>query len=176
MNNIPNYHEKRVRLTEMDGLLEEFIGGATTIDVGETTRVMLADYFYGEQLVPLQLHFTMEDRTIVFAKGLSEIPLSQADLVDGAELLGEIFWAMADRITNDIMAVSPTYSHRPNECMYRFYPDTRELVVYTPVLPVNAYPLGSVYASLAPLDGRAVITSCIGFLPQWLRAAVPSPT
>ncbi|BAW19273.1 hypothetical protein [Ralstonia phage RP31] len=164
---VPQYHEKRLRLSEMDAMFQEFIGGPAVVDVGETLRVMLGDYFYGEALTTNQPHFTMEDRTIVFPYGVNEAPFDAKTMADCADLMGEIFWAMNDTITTTLLQVTPDYTHKPSECLYKFFPATRELVVYTPVLQGLVSPV-----VLAPLDGRAVITACHDFLPSWLKAAV----
>lgn len=163
---VPQFHEKRFRLAEMDALFQEYIGGPNIVDVGETLRLMLGDYFYGEVPITHQPHFTMDDRTIVFPMGTTEQPLDQETLTQCADLMGEIFWTLADTITTNVLQVNPTYSHRPHECFYKFFPQTRELVVYTPVLPGMNNPF------LAQLDGRAVFMTCIGFLPSWLNNAV----
>lgn len=165
---VPQFNEKRIRLSDMDALFQEYVGGPSVVDVGETLRVMLGDYFYGEPPVTLQPHFTMEDRTIVFPLGVVEPPLDQGTLADCADLMGEIFWSLADTINTMVLFVNQNYSHRPNECFYKFFPATRELVVYTPVVPglPQSQPL------LAPLDGRAVIMTCMGFLPSWIANAI----
>lgn len=177
MSAIPQYHEKRISLAELDHQFREYIGGPDVVDVGETLRVMLGDYFYGEPPGTLKPHYTVEDRTLVFpfytTGGLAPqgpvAPLGPLELAGAIEILGEIFWSLAETITHRALMVTPMYTHRPNECMYKFYPETRELVVYTPVLADVNYP------GLVALDGRAVITGCVGFLPSWLASAFPTP-
>lgn len=167
MSAIPQYHEKRISLAELDHQFGEFIGPGM-VDVGATLRVMLADYFYGDILQPVQPSVTLHDRTLVFP--LTGAPAwTPLELQHAIDVVGEIFWSLAETITHRALMVTPMYTHRPNECMYKFYPETRELVVYTPVLADVNYP------GLVALDGRAVITGCVGFLPSWLASAFPTP-
>jgi hypothetical protein len=177
---IPQYHEKRLSLQELDHQFTEYIGAASVIDIGETLRVMLGDYFYGEPPSTSKPHYTVEDRTLVFpfftTGGIAPqgpvVPLNQQELAGAIEALGEIFWSLADMITHRALMVqlpgNQAYNHRPNECLYKFYPETRDLVIYTPVLQ------GVTYPGFVPLDGRAVITGCLGYLPSWLASAFPS--
>lgn len=165
---VPQYHEVRITLTDIDALFQEYIAGPDVVDIGETMRVMLGDYFYGEPLLPASHlnHYTDQDRTLVFKNGAM---LHGQDLCNAIDSLGEIFWALADNITHRALQVNLTYTHRPNECFYKFFPMTRELVIYTPVLP------GQAFNSLrAPLAGLAVITVCNETLPSWLRGTMPS--
>lgn len=166
---IPQYNEVRITLTEIDSLFHEYIVGSSVIDIGETLRVMLGDYFYGEPLAPA-LHanyHTEQDRTIVFRQGNT---LQGIDLVNAIDLLGDIFWALADTITHKALQVNAEYTHRPNSCFYKFFPTTRELVIYTPVLSLSGYGYSS---QSAPLDGIAVITVCNETLPSWFRNVMP---
>lgn len=160
--NVPQYYENRMVLTEMDGLFEEFVGGPTVVDIGETLRVMLGDYFYSEPPIPNGYYYTDQDRTIVFARGAG-YALQGQDLAVAIDALGEVFWTLADLITNRMLRTDQHYTHRPNECFYRFFPATRELVVYTPVMMELFRP------DLVALDGRAVMVICAGTLPSWLR-------
>lgn len=161
---VPQFHEKRTRLDEMVQSFTEFIGGYEVIDIAETIRVMLGDYFYGEPVIPAgRTFYTDQDRTLVFPM-LRGQTLQGIELTNAIDLLGEIFWTLTDNITNRMLAVTPTYAHRPSDCFYKFFPATLELVVYTPVLDGVVYPL-----ELMPLDGRAVIAACSDTLPSWLR-------
>lgn len=166
---VPQYHEVRITLTDIDALFQEYIAGYEVIDIGETLRVMLGDYFYGEPAAPaahLSFH-TDQDRTLVFRLGTAVHGL---DLANAIDVLGDIFWAMADTITHRALQVNQDYTHRPNECFYKFFPATRELVIYTPVLP------GQAFNSLRlPLEGLAVFMTCRDTLPSWLRNSVPMP-
>lgn len=164
MTVIPQYHEKRLNLHRLDQMFLEYIGGPEVVDIGETIRLMLADFFYGEVPPSNRVCFTLFDRIIAFPPGVVSPPVEQRVLEEGADLMGEIFWAMADEITHRALAVTPEYSHRPNECFYRFFPEKRELVVYTPVLAGLVYPPG-----FAALEGRAVIITCAETLPSWLK-------
>lgn len=159
---VPQFHEIRLTLVEADASFREFIGGPDVVDVGETVRVMLADYFYGDRITPAGLHYTNADRTIVFPLGKGQT-LIGLELSSAIEVMGEIFWTLADFITQKVMMVNENYQHRPNECFYKFYPMTRELVVYTPVLQDFLY-----HPSLVSLDGRAVIATCFDTIPSFL--------
>jgi hypothetical protein len=159
---VPQFHEKRLTLSEMEASFQEFIGGPDLIDIDETVRLMLADYFYGEQVpVSLGRHFyTENERTIAFPIG--KLPtMSPQELASAIDTLGEIFWTMADTISHRVMPVTPAYSHRPNECFYKYFPMSKELVVYTPIMEGVLYPPG-----LLPIDGRAVIVTCSDTLPM----------
>ena len=166
---VPQYHEVRITLTDIETLFHEYIAGPDIIDIGETLRVMLGDYFYGEPPVPAShlTYHTDQDRTLVFRPGVS---LNGLELSNAIDAVGEIFWALADNITHRALQVDLSYSHRPNECFYKFFPMTRELVIYTPVLP------GQAFNSLrVPLEGLAVIMTCRDTLPSWLRESIPMP-
>lgn len=164
---VPQYHEKRITLSEIDYAFREFIGGPDVVDVGETIRIMLADYFYGELIAVPNASHTEQDRTIVFPLGMG-ITLEGPELANAIEMLGEIFWSIADTISHRVLMVTQEYSHRPNECFYKFFPLTRELVVYTPVL--EGLPLNPAFIAL---DGRAVMAACADTLPSWLRVTTP---
>jgi hypothetical protein len=162
---VPQYHEKRITLVEMDAMFREYIGEpGVEVDVGETLRLMLGDFFYGEVPTTTQTYFTLHDRIIVFPPGVGQFPFDLQTLMGATDLLGEIFWKLVDFITHMALAVTPDYTHKPHECFYRFYPQSRMVVVYTPVLPGLLYPL-----QFAQLDGRAVIATCADTLPSWLK-------
>lgn len=159
---IPHYYENRITLVEMDSMFQEFVGGPHIVDIGETIRVMLADYFYGELIAVPRASHIEQDRTIVFPSGYG-YTLQGQDLSNAMSALGEVFWALADLITERVLRVNENYTHRPNECFYKFFPFTRELIVYTPAL------LEAPRFGLVPLDGRAVMLTCQETLPSWLR-------
>lgn len=166
---VPQYYEVRITLTDVESLFHEYISGVNAIDIGETLRVMLGDYFYGEPPAPsghLNYH-TDQDRTLVFKPGFA---MHGADLTNAIDMLGDIFWSLADTVTHRALQVSHDYSYRPNECFYKFFPMTRELVIYTPVLPEQMFNTLRV-----PLEGLAVIMTCRDTLPSWLRNSVPMP-
>lgn len=160
---VPQFHEKRMTIADMEASFREFIGGPELIDIDETIRIMLADYFYGDQ-VPVSLgrhSYTEHDRTIAFPIG--KLPtMSPQELSAAIDTMGDIFWTLADTITNRVLPVTPTYSHKPNECFYKYFPMSKELVIYTPVMEGVLYPPG-----LAALDGRAVIAACHETLPSY---------
>lgn len=162
---IPQFHEIRLTLSEIDSSFREFIGGPDVVDIGETVRVMLADYFNGEIIteVPGRSTYTYRDRTIVFPDGKG-CTMDDNNLIAAIEVYGEIFWSLTDLITHKVLRVNSTYEHRPNDCFYKFFADTRTLVVYTPVLQGVDYP-----TTLGTMDGRAVMTACIDTLPLHLR-------
>lgn len=163
---VPQFHEKRLTLSDMEASFCEFIGGPDVIDIDETVRLMLADYFYGEQ-IPATLGrqtYTEHERTLVFPIG--KLPTMSAQELSGAiDTLGEVFWTMADTISHRVLPVTDTYSHRPNECFYKYFPMSKELIVYTPVMDGVFYPPG-----LVALDGRAVMAACVDTLPAHLKA------
>jgi hypothetical protein len=163
---VPQFHEKRINLSAMEDSFREFIGGPDLIDIDETLRLMLADYFYGEQApVTLGRHsYTEHERTLVFPIG--KLPtMSPQELTQAIDTLGEVFWTMADNITHRVLPVTESYSHRPSECFYKYFPMSKDLVVYTPVMQGVFYPPG-----IMPIDGRAVITACVDTLPSHLRS------
>ncbi len=160
-SSIPNYYEVRMTLTDLESLLTHYVGGSTVINIGETMRMMLGEYFYGEPPVTLYPHYTCMDRTLVWP--LIGQTLFGMDLDNAIDAMGEVFWSLADTITNNALAINNDYTHKPTDCFYNFFPDTRILVVYTPVMPEVQYNL-----KLLPLDGRAVMETCKSTLPSWL--------
>lgn len=162
---IPQYHEIRLTLSEMDAAFNEFVGGPDVVDVGQTIDLMLRDFFYGELAQPPLCYqsYSDQDRILVFPLGKG-CTLAGNDLNIAIDNLGEIFWSMNDFITSRVLKLTPDYTHRPSDCLYKFFPMSRELVVYTPVIQNFTYPL-----HLVPLDGRAVITACVDTLPTHLR-------
>ena len=162
---IPQYHERRLTLTEIDSGFREFIGGPDVIDIGQTIRVMLGDYFYGEPVeVCSQDVYKQEDRVLVFPMLLG-CTLNQAQLDGAIEVLGDLFWSMADMINTRVLMLTPDYTHPPGNCFYKFFPETLELVVYVPIIPEFNYA-----APIVPFDGRAVVTACRDTLPSYFRS------
>lgn len=163
----PEYQEVRIWLTDADQFLEEYVGSRGQINYGETIRIMLKDFFYGEFETTLFPHQTMHDRTIVFNTGPGSYPIP--NLLQAFEALGDVFWHIADTITERVLKLTPYYTYKPSECFYKFFPDTRALVVYLPVLDsVVCNPL------VRPLNGHAVVLTCSEFLPSWAKAKPPS--
>lgn len=162
MSNIPDYYELRLTLTEIENLLVQTIGGTSVINVGETMRVMLGEYFYSEPAKTIYPHHTSCDRTIVWP--LMGQTLFGQDLTNAIETIGDIFWVLADTIQGYILRVNSHYDHKPSECFYHFHPDTKVLVAYVPVIAgINDLTLQ------AKLDGRAVVQTCAATLPSWYR-------
>lgn len=166
---VPQYHEIRMTLADLDTAFREFIGDATMLNIGETMRLMLADYFYGQKATTIFQSYTIQDRTLVWP--MSGQTLFGLELDNAIDAYGELFWSLADVITLNALAVTPQYNHRPNECFYKFFPDSRELVVYVPVLDNFTYT-----TPMVALDGRAVITTCSDTLPSWLSPSAHQAT
>lgn len=165
ISNIPQFHEIRITLTELDAGFREFIGGPDVIDIGQTIGLMLRDYFNGEVVTSVFGYQTYSDRdrTLVFPFG-KDCTFNPMELATAIEVYGEIFWSMADLITNKVLRLTVDYVHKPSECFYKFFPATRELVVYTPIIADFTYGM-----TLTAFDGRAVITACADTLPPHLR-------
>ena len=165
MTAVPQYREVRLNLVDVDTHIREYIGGPEILNIGETMRLMLGDFFYGE-VPPTSFPFYQEvDRIIVWPSTGQTLVAQQ--LFNAIDSLGEIFWAVCDTITNTAMRVTPEYTHKPTDCFYKFFPETRTLVVYVPVLENFTY-----YTHQVPMDGRAVFAICADTLPSWLRAPV----
>jgi hypothetical protein len=167
---VPEFHEQRLTLTEMEHNFREFIGGPELIDIDETMRLMLADYFYGDFIEPSPGHTVHRehDRALVFPFG--KLPtMNPQELTAAIDTLGEVFWTLTDTIMNRMLRVSANYEHRPNECFYKFYPMSKELVVYTPVMEGILYP-----PTLHKLDARAVMVVCADTLPSYMKTVLNS--
>jgi hypothetical protein len=93
--------------------------------------------------------------------------MTQEQLDGAIEILGDLFWNMADMINTRILMLTPDYTHPPGNCFYKFFPTTLELVVYVPVVPGFNYAL-----NLVEFDGRAVVTACKDTLPSYFRSAL----
>lgn len=159
---IPNYYELRLTLTDIVSSLTHYVGNDSVINVGETLRVMLGDYFYGEPSKTMYQTYTSEERTLVWP--LMGQTLFGQDLADAIDVLGEVFWTLADTLNAYVLRVNDHYDHRPSDCFYHFHPDSKVLVVYVPVIPgINDMVLQT------QLDGRAVIQTCFATLPSFLR-------
>lgn len=160
---VPQFHEIRIRLADILPLFTQHIGHTDVFDVAETTKYMLADYFYGEPVVPFGRDvFVIGDRALVFQFGKKDV-LPNTELHGAIDVIGDIFWDVVDRL-NTALAVSPAYNHRPSDCFYKFFPLTYELVIYTPVLAGVSY-----NPQLIAMDGRAVMVACMETLPSWLK-------
>lgn len=162
---IPQYHEIRLTLFELVPMFNEYVGNSRNIDIGKTIDIMLRDYFYGEIVTEVlgQQTYSANDRTLVFpfGKGCELNPLELNTAIDN---YGDVFWMMADTISNAALKLTPLYTHKPSDCFYKFFPDTLELIVYTPVINGFDYSL-----TIMRMDGRAVMTVCKDFLPPHLR-------
>jgi hypothetical protein len=165
LSHIPEFHEKRITLGDIRTQILETVGGPEVIDIGQTIRVLLADYFYGEDLdTPGYSTYTINDRKLVFAQGVT---LPNINVVDAIDMLGDVFWSLEALISMRVLQLTPEYTYKPSECLYKFFPDTLELVVYTPVLAGFIYP-----PQFVALSGIAVMTTCRDFLPSFLRDKV----
>lgn len=162
MSSIPNYHEVRLTLTEIENMIIGHVGDNSVVNIAETIKVMLGDFFYGEPTKTFYPHHTSLDRTIVWP--LFGQTLFGVELQDAIENLGEVFWHLANTLIANVLTVNESYSHRPSDCFYMFYPDSRVLVVYVPVTVISGNSFG-----LVELDGRAVVETCRSTLPNYLR-------
>lgn len=159
---IPDYYETRLSLYDIAAMISTYIGDSTRININETIRLMLGDYFYGEVPVTYLPSTRAIDRTIVW-------PMTGQTMV-GPELqeafinLGEVFWNLADTITRRVLWHSDSYQHPPSNCFYLFFPDTCTLVTYVPIV-AGVTPLLTV-----PIPGAAVVTTCAATLPRIYRA------
>lgn len=162
MSNLPNYQEGRITLTDVREVLECYVGDNSIINVNETLRLLLGQFFYGE--TPTTIFPVTNDceRTIVWP--VTGQTLFGSVLVDAMNNLGGVFWSVADKITNQLLTVRADYQHRPEVCFYKFFPDTCLLVVYVPVIPGV---MGE--HNLMQLAGPAVVTVCAETLPSYYR-------
>ena len=82
------------------------------------------------------------------------------------EVLGDIFWAMAETITNTALYIHKDANGvgicRPHEAFYTFDPEKMEIMVYVPAKPQYQIP------GAAALDGRAVLNATRPTWPSFL--------
>lgn len=133
------------------------------VDIGETIRIMLADYFYSDYVKTAHNSVRINDRTIAFKQGTVKadvVRFSHAEATLGQ--FAEKFWNLSDYIYSNVLCATESYSHPPSECFYQYSQDDKAINVYLPVregLPVIT----------ATLPAAAVIHSCLKTLPSFLR-------
>lgn len=171
MNNqsvFPEYYALRCSLAPVIGMFEALMPNSHFVDVPETMRLMLADFFYGDILATPSQNLQMFDRTLALNVGM--IP-PIGDHVMMMEVLGDIFWALSDTITNTALTIQNDSNGvgvcRPHEVLYIFDPTVMELMIYVPALP--QYRLHGA----AALDGRAVLNATRATWPLFLVNALP---
>lgn len=136
------------------------------IDIGETVRIMLADYFYNDYIKPIGNNIQISDRTIVFKQGVQRSDVKRhPHALATVDLVAQKFWNLSDYIYNNVLRATAEYTHPPSECFYQYSADDKAINVYLPVregLPVIT----------GHLPAAAVIHSCLSTLPSFLRTLI----
>lgn len=159
---IPNFYETRLSLSDISVMISSYIGDNTLININETIRLMLGDYFYGE--IPITYLPTSRafDRTIVWP--ITGQTIFGAELQEAFLNMGEVFWNLADMITRRVLWLSDSYQHPSSNCFYKFFPDTCTLVTYVPIV------LGVTSPLVIPIPASAVVLTCASTLPTMYKA------
>lgn len=170
-SDIPNYYAIRVDLGNALAMFEANMANYGCVDIGETVRLMLADFFYGDQVVTPYQKIEMFDRVLVLNFNLFPPIEDQEGMM---EVMGDIFWALSDLIRRTALTIHVSegvpLEYQPSECFYTFDQDALELMVYVPQRE------GFVVHGVAALDGRAVLTTCRRWWPQYLTMNLTVPT
>lgn len=159
---IPNYYETRLTLSDISIMIANYIGDSTKININETIRLMLGDYFYGEIPVTYLPSSRAFDRTIVWP--MTGQTIFGAELQEAFINMGEVFWNLADMITRRVMWLNDSYQHPPNNCFYKFFPESCTLVTYVPII------LGVTSPLVVSIPGSAVVIACASTLPTMYKA------
>lgn len=166
-NVIPNYYALRCPLAPVVSMFDSLMPNNHCVDVAETMRLMLADFFYADILATHCQNLQMFDRTL--ALNANMIPPYE-DHQTMMEILGDIFWALADTITNTALCIVKDQNGvgvcRPHEALYTFDPQQMEIMVYIPAQAQYQIP-GAVQ-----LDGRAVLNATRQTWPTFLTNAL----
>lgn len=167
-SDIPEFYAVRTSLTDIVAMFEDLMPNHSVVDIGETLRLMIADYFYGDSIDTSFQTIKMFDRVLVLGFNLFPPMEDQTTMM---EIAGDIFWTLSDYIRRSILLVyeTPTYAYEytPPECFYVFDANTYELLVY---LPYRGFDI----AGAARLDGRAVLATCRNTWPKFLTAKLTS--
>lgn len=166
---IPMYFAVRTTLTDTVAMFEDLMPNHSCVDIGETMRLMIADYFYGDQIPTSYQTIKMFDRVLVLGYNMFPPMESQKEMM---EIAGDIFWALADHIRRSVLMVyedsNSAVEYRPTDCFYVFDSATMELMVY---LPYQGFEI----TGAAKLDGRAVLATCRSTWPKFLTEKLQSP-
>lgn len=168
---VPNYYAIRVDLNNAVAMFEANMANSNCVDIGETLRLMLADFFYGDQVTTTYQKIEMFDRVLVLNFNLFPPIEDQQGMM---EVAGDIFWALSDVIRSTALTVheneTTTREYQPTECFFTFSQDTHELMVYVPERE------GFTIFGCAPMDGRAVLAATRPWWPLYLTMNLVQPT
>lgn len=159
MSNIPDFYEVRFSLDDVLSALKFYVGDESVINTKETIRLMLGQYFYGE--TPKTVFATTMDHERTLVWPITGQSLFGHGLDNAFETLGEVFWAMADKISHYALHVSPEFQLRPSDCFYKYFPLENKVVLYIPA--------GNVVSNLTKIAGPAVVIACSETLPSYYR-------
>lgn len=150
--------ESVIGVVEMYGISEH------QISIIETMRLMLADYFYGEEAVTANPFVEVNGRRLVF-EHQNSFTGSDGFLQAMMNDVNNVFWLLSDLIGMQALTQTAEYQHRPTDCFYSFHDQEMRITVYVPVFnELEQKP------NIAPVPISAVLISCMRTLPANIRA------
>lgn len=140
----------------------------TNVNYEETIRLMLADYFYGENPITPFPFIQYGERRLAFLKQPFDLRFSDETFMN--QLFAELeqgFWLLADMIGRLALQQTPDYQHRPSDCLYSYHrSNVPQITIYLPVYE------GLPALNIAPAPIAAVAVACRETLPESLQAVM----
>lgn len=163
----PFYYPVMLSIREVAASLNDIVemAGIDTKQVSttETLRLMLADYFYGEEAITANPYIELNGRRLVMEHG-AQAPQDGVLLNNLLNEVNNIFWLLCDLIGKQALAQTAEYQHRPTDCFYSFHDLEQRVTVYIPVFEqLEQKP------NIAPVPVSAVMVTCMRTLPANIR-------
>lgn len=171
MSGVPNFYAVRLSLTTVADSFAALMLSYKCVDVHETIRLMLADYFYSDY-APAQSQ-CLESGVHRLVLNPSMYP-DKEDIPGMFECLSDIYWNMADIIQVNALTLfkesNNISQYNTTDCFYTYSSMDHDLMIYMPVRPGDP-----VVMDIAQIDGRAVIATCRSTWPQFYRDSITQP-
>lgn len=165
----PEFYSIRHNLQGVESLFAEYMPNSVMVDVPETMRMMLADFFYADIIDCHGQYIEMFDRRIALLPNAFPPPEDHQEMMEAA---GDIFWSLSDEITNNVLRINDDVNGvgtcRPSEAFYVYDGSNGDIMVYVPA--TQAYQLNGV----PKMDGRSVWLATRNFWPKYLTDRLPS--
>lgn len=167
MNDIPDYTAVRGNILPVIKMFENLVPQWQIVDIQETIRLMLADFFYAD--LPSTHCNVIQSGERRIALNIGMWP-DEENVQMMLESVSDVFWTLADFITGNFLTVRTGRDDacvcRPHETFYVYDANHSELLVYIPSLPQYAIP------GAALVDGRAVLSATRATWPSFLINAI----
>lgn len=163
----PLYYPVMMSLREVMVSLKDIIEMAgipsQQVSLTETVRLMLADYFYGEEATSSNPTIEINGRRLAFEHG-AQAPQDSVLLNNLMNDVNDVFWLLCDLIGKQALTQTAEYQHRPSDCFYSWHDLESRITVYVPV-----YEQLEQKPNIAPVPCSAAMLSCMRTLPANIR-------